>query len=87
MTAAVLFGLYSGYFYFMFVYHSLISPKNSTRYVAINEIIVGIMGTIGPFAGGLLVSPAASGKAFPVMAAFCVCSIVFAVCYFGKKKL
>ena len=84
-VAAVLFGMYSGYFYFMFVYHSLISPVNSTRYVAINEIIVGIMGTIGPFAGGLLTSPATSGTAFPVMAVFCVSSIVFAVVFFQKK--
>ena len=81
-AAAVLFGIYSGYFYFMFVYHSLISPVNSTRYVAINEIIVGIMGTIGPFAGGLLTTPATSGTAFPVMAVLCFSSVIFAVVYF-----
>ena len=81
-VAAVLFGIYSGYFYFMFVYHSLISPVNSTRYVAINEIIVGIMGTIGPFAGGLLTTPSTSGAAFPVMAVLCFSSVIFAVVYF-----
>lgn len=84
--AAVLFGIYSGYFYFMFVYHSLISPVNSTRYVAINEIIVGIMGTVGPFAGGLLTTPSTSGTAFPVMAVLCGLSIIFAVFYFCKNK-
>ena len=84
-VAAVLFGMYSGYFYFMFVYHSLISPVNSTRYVAINEIIVGVMGTIGPFAGGLLTTPSTSGTAFPVMAVFCGLSIVFAVVFFKKN--
>ncbi len=85
-VAAVLFGIYSGYFYFMFVYHSLISPVNSTRYVAINEIIVGIMGTVGPFAGGLLTTPSTSGTAFPVMAVLCGLSIIFAVFYFCKNK-
>lgn len=84
--AAVLFGMYSGYFYFMFVYHSLISPVNSTRYVAINEIIVGVMGTIGPFAAGMLTSPSTSGTAFPVMAVCCAASVVFAVVYFSKKN-
>jgi hypothetical protein len=69
----------------MFVYHSLISPVNSTRYVAINEIIVGVMGTIGPFAGGLLTTPSTSGTAFPVMAVFCGLSIVFAVVFFKKN--
>lgn len=83
--AAVLFGIYSGYFYFMFVYHSLISPVNSTRYVAINEIIVGIMGTIGPFAGGLLTTPSTSGTAFPVMAVCCALSVFFAVGFFKNK--
>ena len=52
LTAAILFGIYSGYFYFMFVYHSLISPENSNRYVAVNEVIVGATGTAGPFAAG-----------------------------------
>lgn len=85
-VAAVLFGMYSGYFYFMFVYHSLISPVNSTRYVAINEIIVGIMGTVGPFAGGLLTTPSTSGTAFPVMAVLCGLSVIFAVFYFCKNK-
>ena len=84
-VAAVLFGMYSGYFYFMFVYHSLISPVNSTRYVAINEIIVGMMGTIGPFAGGLLTTPSTSGTAFPVMAVCCALSVFFAVGFFKNK--
>jgi hypothetical protein len=43
------------------------------------------MGTIGPFAGGLLTSPATSGTAFPIMAVFCGSSIVFAVVFFQKK--
>ena len=84
--AAVLFGMYSGYFYFMFVYHSLISPVNSTRYVAINEIIVGIMGTIGPFAGGLLTSPATSGLAFGSVAFICILSISIGALFFKRVQ-
>ena len=76
LTAAVLFGMYSGFFYFFFVYHALISPRNSTRYVAINEIIVGVTGTIGPLTGGLLSSPEASASAFPATAVLCACSII-----------
>ena len=79
VTAAVLFGIYSGYFYFMFVYHSLISPENSNRYVAVNEVIVGATGTLGPFAAGLLTSPATSGAAFPAAALLSAAGILFAV--------
>ena len=82
--AAVLFGIYSGYFYFMFVYHSLISPVNSTRYVAINEIIVGVMGTVGPFAGGLLTTPSTSGLAFGSAAFICLLSICTGALFFKR---
>ena len=79
MTAAILFGVYSGFFYFMFVYHSLISPEKSSRYVAVNEVIVGATGTIGPFAAGLLTSPQTSGAAFPAAALVSAAGILFAV--------
>ena len=87
MTAAVLFGLYSGYFYFMFVYHSLISPVNSNRYVAVNEMIVGATGTIGPFAAGLLTSPETSGAAFPLAAILSAAGVLFAVLSFRRIRL
>ena len=85
-AAAVLFGLYSGYFYFMFVYHSLVSPDKSTRYVAINEIIVGIMGTVGPFAGGLLTTPQTSGTAFPAAAVLCLLSVLVSTIFLKKAR-
>ena len=85
ILAAVLYGCYSGYVYFMFVYHSLISPSKSTRYVAINEMIVGITGTVGPFAGGLLSSPQNSGTAFLAAACICAASVAATVIYFAKN--
>ena len=69
----------TGFFYFMFVYHSLISPDKASRYVAVNEVIVGVTGTIGPFAAGLLTSPQTSGAAFPAAAALSAAGILFAV--------
>lgn len=85
ILAAVLYGCYSGYVYFMFVYHSLISPSKSTRYVAINEMIVGITGTVGPFAGGLMSSPQNSGTAFLAAACICTASVAATVIYFAKN--
>jgi len=52
--AAALFGVYSGSFYFYFVFHSLVHPVRAGRYVSINEAVVGIAGLLGPFAGGHL---------------------------------
>lgn len=52
--AAVCVGIYSGSFYFYFVYHSLVHPTRSERYVSINEAVVGVAGVLGPLAGGAL---------------------------------
>jgi MFS family permease len=52
--AAMLFGVYSGGFFFYLVFHALAHPVKSAHYVAINESVVGIGGIIGPVLGGLL---------------------------------
>jgi len=53
-AAAVCFGIYSGAFCFYFVFHSLVHPKHSAKYVSINEAVVGVCTMAGPFLGGLL---------------------------------
>lgn len=50
--AAACFGLYSGMFYYYFVFHSLVHPERSARYVSVNEATVGLMSLAGPFLGG-----------------------------------
>jgi len=54
LVAAVLFGVYSGSFFFYFVFHSLVHPERAAGYISINEAVVGLMCIIGAFAGGLL---------------------------------
>ena len=58
--SAVLFGIYAGCFYFFFVFHSLVHPTKSHRYVAGNETIVGATGIVGPLLGGAFITPASS---------------------------
>ena len=53
--AAVLYGLYSGTFYFYLVFYSLVHPEKAPHYVGINELIVGIVSVLGPLLGGMLV--------------------------------
>lgn len=52
--AAGCFGLYSGSFFFYLVFHAIVHPDHSARYVSVNEAIVGVCGFVGPMAGGLL---------------------------------
>lgn len=52
--AAACFGLYTGSMYFYLVFHSLVHPEHSARYVSINEAVVGLTGIAGPALGGLV---------------------------------
>ncbi len=49
---AIFYGVFSGAFYFELVFYSLIHPSRSARYVAINEMVVGISGVAGPIIAG-----------------------------------
>ncbi len=48
------YGAFSGSFFFGLVFHSLVHPLRSARYVAINETVVGICGVAGPIMAGTL---------------------------------
>ncbi len=67
---AILFGVYSGCFFFYLVFHAIAHPVRAPLYVAINEAVVGLGGIAGPVAGGLLMdrggylASAAVGAAF-----------------------
>ncbi len=52
--AAGCFGVYSGAFFYYLVFHSLVHPEKSSRYVAVNEATVGLTSLLGPFVGGLI---------------------------------
>lgn len=51
---ALLFGVYSGSFFFYLVFHALVHPQRSSQYVAINETSVGICSMLGAMLGGYL---------------------------------
>ena len=50
-----LFGLCGGIFYFSLVYYALGNVQKGARYLGVNEMILGITGIAGPFAGGAAV--------------------------------
>ena len=76
LISALLFGLYAGCFYFFFVFHSLVHPTKSHRYVAGNETIVGATGIVGPLLGGAFITPASSHWIFVAGAALVLIALV-----------
>ena len=65
--AALFYGIYSGMFFFYLVFHSLVHPTRSSKYVAINEAVVGITSIIGPIAGGVIADKTNSSMPFYVV--------------------
>jgi MFS family permease len=63
-VASVLFGIYSGGFYYYLVFHSVVHPTKSARYVSFNEAIVGAGGILGPLAAGMLATRFGYAAAF-----------------------
>ena len=53
-AGAILFGIYTGSFFFYLVFHALIHPVRSAQYVAINESVVGICSMLGAVLGGFM---------------------------------
>lgn len=76
-VAAICFGIYSGSFFFYLVFHSLVHPTHSSRYVAINESIVGICGIVGPLSGGLMADHFSLNMPYYVAAAMVAAAFCF----------
>ncbi len=74
LLGSLFYGIYSGYFCFYFVFHSLVHPEKSSSYIATNEVIVGLTGIAGPFTAGWLADK--FNPSFPFIA---ICGPVIAV--------
>ncbi len=75
-SCAACYGVFSGSFYFRMVFHSLVHPSKSSRYVAVNESVVGICGLVGPLFAGLLADKYSFSTA-PLLAIFLVIALLF----------
>jgi len=79
-VGAFIFGIYSSGFFFYLVFHSLVHPEKSGKYVSWNEVIVGFTGIVAPMAGGFLVDQTGDRNLpFIIAAAFIVCVIAVQV--------
>lgn len=53
-AASLLYGVYSGSFFFYLVFHALVHPEHSTKYIGVNESVVGLSAIAGPLLAGVL---------------------------------
>lgn len=70
LAGAVFYGIYSGCFFFYFVFHAIAHPDKAPRQVGINEALVGVMGIAAPFLGGL------AADRFGMRTPFVVCAVL-----------
>lgn len=68
-TASILYGSFSGFFYFTLVFFSLVHPSKSAKYLSVNEALVGIAGIAGAIGGGLLAQQTSLHTTFMACAA------------------
>jgi MFS family permease len=74
---AACFGIYSGAFFFYLVFHSLVHPERSGRYVAINESVVGGTTIVGALMAGYLAD--AVSTSFPYTGSMLLVGLVVVI--------
>ena len=77
LAGAAIYGVYSGCFFFYFVFHAIAHPDKASRQVGTNEALVGVMGIAAPFLGGWSVDK--FDMRFPFVA--CAILVVVAVAF------
>ncbi len=84
---AVCYGAFSAFCYFYLVFHSLVHPVKSSRYVSVNEIVVGVATITGPFFGGIIAGSIGADGTFKICALMIFLMAIFAsgVFYLNKK--
>jgi len=85
-AAAVLFGVYAGGFFFYLVFHALIHPARSSRYVAVNESVVGIATLLGALIGGGVADLFGFGSLYSLGAMLILTFIIFQTSVTAKTK-
>ena len=86
LFAMFIYGIFSGVFAWNMVYHAIAPAEKRSRYVSVNETIVGVGGIFSPLAGGLFATPEKSGLPFLIGAGAVLLSAIFHVCYTMRRR-
>ncbi|MCQ2396761.1 MAG: MFS transporter [Lentisphaeria bacterium] len=84
--AAIIYGIFSAGFYFCLVFHALVHPTKSVKYVPINEMIVGFASVFAPFLGGLVAQHFSISEVFYASAAVILISMTLQLLLIRKAR-
>lgn len=84
--AMFIYGIFSGVFAWLMIYHAIAIVSKRAKYVSVNETIVGLGGIISPLAGGFFTTAERSGLPFLVGAFFLLCAIIFHLLFCMKHR-
>jgi predicted MFS family arabinose efflux permease len=76
-AGAILFGIYSGGFFYYLIFHALIHPERSGQYVSVNEAIVGLGSMVGAAAGGWMADRFGFGSPYAIGAVLVALTVLF----------
>ncbi|MDD5729221.1 MAG: MFS transporter, partial [Victivallales bacterium] len=85
-AGAVIYGIYSSGAYFYMVFHSLVHPEKSGKYISMNEVIVGFTGIAAPLLGGFMVD-ASGNENLPFIAAAAVIAAAIIIQVVTLRKI
>lgn len=84
--AAIIYGIFSAGFYFTLVFHALVHPTKSEKYVPINEVLVGAASIFAPFLGGFFAQHFTISAVFYGAAATVIISLIAQVLIIRKAR-
>ncbi len=85
--ASIVFGIYTGTFSCYLVFHSLVHPEKSAKYLAINETIVGVTGVASPIIAGLLVGSSNVGVPYLACAALVLIIVIVKIVIMHSMRI
>ncbi|MCK5845515.1 MAG: MFS transporter, partial [Victivallales bacterium] len=85
-AAALFYGIYSGSFFFYFVFHSLVHPEHSTKYIGINESVVGLTAIVGPLLAGFLADGVSVATPYLSSAGLVAVAMIFQAVVHAKNR-
>ncbi len=85
-ASVVCYGVFSGSFFFGLVFHALVHPRRSARYVAINETVVGLGGVAGPVLVGTLADRFNSAVPAATLIAIVACAAILQIVMLRKRS-
>lgn len=84
---SLVFGIYTGAFSFYLVFHSLVHPEKSAKYLSINETIVGATGMVSPVIAGIIANVVNVRLPYLVCGALVLVIVIIKAVVMRKVKL